>query len=160
MSLYDDYINSVSKKYFVDFLARRGVPGHAFVNVRVSLSADLEIALAAFGIYPDSGKKLSGIKSIISPTDGELKYTFDDLDWSTRFTVEASDEQAKTILKKLNEWKQETPKYSLFADGGLNCNALVAAVAKELGLRIPNGAGSTLPWFFIDELRVLQEVNK
>ncbi len=156
MSLYDDYINSVSKKHFVDFLARKGAPGHAFINVRVSLRADLEIVLATFGLYPDAGKKLAAVKSIFTPVSGQITFGFDDLAWDTKYTVKLSDEQIKTVLQKLTDWKLDVPKYSLFANNGLNCSALIGEIAKLLALKVPTTAGTSLPWSFIKELQTLQ----
>lgn len=156
MSLYDDYINSVAKKHFIDFLARKGAPGHAFISVRVSLREDFEIVLAIFGLYPDGEKKLAAIKSIFSPVSGQITFKFDDMAWDTSYIVKLTDDQAEAVLQKLNEWKAETPKYSLFANNGLNCNALVGEVAKLMSLKVPTTAGSSFPWIFIDELQAVQ----
>ena len=56
----------------------------------------------------------------------------------------------------MNEWKSDTPKYSLFANNGLNCNGLVGQLAALLNLKIPDTAGKSLPWNFIKELKDAQ----
>ena len=70
--LYDDYINSTSKRPFVAFLARKGVPGHAFVGVGVDLESGLRVYERFFGMYPDSAGKMSSVNLIFSKTSGRL----------------------------------------------------------------------------------------
>ena len=100
MSLYDDYINSVAKVYYVDFLGRVGVPGHAFVNVRVSIDATVSIVLATFGLYPDNGKKMAAIKSLFTPVSGKITFTFDDIAWDTKYTIMPTNEQVVAVIQK------------------------------------------------------------
>ncbi len=155
--LYDDFINSVSKKPFVSFLGRKGSTstiGHAFVGVGVELDAGLLLFERFFGLYPKDGA-LAGLKSSFGPQSGKLDRTWDDLAWDTELRRFIDDNQKAAVLAHFNEWSATPPKYSLTGNGGMNCNGLVAAVAATVSLKVPGGAGSTRPWRYIEQLKEL-----
>jgi hypothetical protein len=152
--LYDDYINSTSKKPFVAFLGRIGVPGHAFIGVGVDLNSDLRVYERLFGLYPDSAGKLSSLKLIFGKTSGKLDYQWADLKWDTSYVKQISDAERSAVIAQMELWAKNAPKYSLLGNGGKNCNILAEDVAKSLKLKVPDGAGTTLPWHFIDKLKL------
>lgn len=153
--LYDDYINSTSKQPFVAFLGRQATSstiGHAFVAVGVRLDATLLVYERFFGLYPKDGS-LAAVKSVFGPTSGKLDATWEDVTWDTEFRRSISDSQRAQVLTQFGKWSSEAPQYSLTANGGLNCNGLVGDVARSLGMRVPEGAGTTRPWKFIEALK-------
>lgn len=155
--LYEDYVNSTSKKSFVAFLGRKGSSstiGHAFVGVGVELNAGLHVFERFFGLYPKNGT-LAGLKSSFGPQSGALDHTWSDLAWDTELRRFINDHQKTAVMAKFSEWSADAPKYSLIENGGVNCNGLVSAVATSIDLKLPNGAGSTRPWKFIELLKQL-----
>jgi hypothetical protein len=155
--LYDDYINSTSKQPFVSFQGRKATLdtiGHAFVGVGVQIDSGLRVYERFFGLYPKDGV-LAAIKSVFTPATGLLDQTWNDLAWDTQLIQSIDDSQKALVLAKFDEWTSSTPQYSLTANNSLNCNALVAAVAQSVGLKVPSGAGSTRPWKFIEALKAL-----
>lgn len=153
--LYDDYINSASKRPFVTFLARSGVPGHAFVAVGVELNAGLYVYERFFGFYPKDGGTLDQVKLVFSKTSGQLDYKWKDTSWTTSYRVFMNEAQRKDVFTIVNAWTGAAPKYSLTASGGKNCNVFAAEVAKAIGLKVPDGAGSTPPAVYIQKLQAL-----
>ena len=155
--LYDYYINSVSKRPFVSFLGRKGSSstiGHAFVGVGVELDAGLLLYERFFGLYPKDGA-LEGIKSSFGPATGKIDRTWDDLAWDTELRRFIDDQQKSAVLVHFSVWSAAPPKYSLTGNGGINCNGLVSAVVKTVQLKVPDGAGATRPWKFIEALKDL-----
>jgi len=153
--LYDDYINSVSKKPFVSFLARKGSTsslGHAFVGVGVELDAGLLLFEKFFGLYPKDGA-LAGVKSSFGPQSGKIDRTWDDIAWDTELRRFIDEERKASVLQKFQEWNASPPQYSLIGNGGINCNGLVSAVAEAIELTVPSGAATTRPWKFIESLK-------
>lgn len=151
--LYDDYLNSTSKQPFVMFLARNGIPGHAFVGVGVQLSADLIVYERFFGYYPTGEDKLADAKLIFGKTSGALNYKWKDVSWDVTFRRDVDEKQKQAAIAVTDRWKGNDPKYNLFALGGKNCSAFVAEVAAAIGLTAPSGAGSMLPGSYIEKLR-------
>lgn len=153
--LYDDYINSTSKEPFVAFLARQatlGTVGHAFVGVGVQLDSSLLVYERFFGLYPKDGS-LAAVKSIFSPVSGKLDANWDDLSWDTELRRTINDSQKTQVLLQFQRWSSAAPEYSLAGNGGINCNGLIADVARALDMKVPGGAGTTRPWKFIEGLR-------
>lgn len=153
--LYDDYINSSSKKPFVAFLGRRGSTdsiGHAFVGVGVQIDSGLRVYERLFGLYPKDGV-LAAIKSAFSKQAGQIDYQWKDLKWDSEVIKLIDDPTKQAVLKQFAKWSATAPEYSLTENGGVNCSGLVAAVAKLAGLSVPSGAGSTRPWKFIENLK-------
>lgn len=155
--LYDDYINSTSRKSFVAFLGRKGSTstiGHAFVCLGVELEAGLHVYERFFGLYPKDGA-LTGLKSSFSSQSGKIDQAWEDLAWDTELRRFISDHQKAAVMAHFTEWSAAPPKYSLTENGGINCNGLVSAVAKSVNLKVPGGSDSTRPWRFIELLKKL-----
>lgn len=155
--LYDDYINSTSKIPFVSFLGREGSlnsVGHAFIAVGVRLNATLIVYERFFGLYPENGS-LAAVKSVFTPTSGKIDMTWADTSWDTEVNRTIDANQKTKVLAKFNEWNSAAPQYSLLAHGGLNCNGLIAEVARSIGMSAPPNAGSTRPWKYIKALEKL-----
>lgn len=153
--LYDDYINSTSKQPFVAFLGRVATPstvGHAFISLGVRLDANVLVYERFFGLYPRDGS-LAAVKSVFGPTSGKLDATWADVIWDTEFIQDVDDSQKTAALAQFEKWKSDAPEYSLTGNGGINCNGLVGDIARSLGLSVPNGAGTTRPWKFIEALK-------
>lgn len=153
--LYDDYINSMSRQPFVAFLGREATPstiGHAFVALGMSLDAGLIVYERFYGLYPKDGV-LAAVKSVFSPTSGKLDVTWADVSWDTEFRRDIDDDKKAIALTQFQKWGSDAPQYSLLGNSGLNCNGLVGDVATSLGLKVPNGAGTTRPWKFINALK-------
>ena len=151
--LYDDYINSTSKQPFVIFLARKGVPGHAFVGIGVQLEASLIVYERFFGYYPVGSNKLSEAKLVFSKTTGALDYKWKDATWDVKYRKDFDDVKRQAALGVADTWQGNDPKYNLFALGGKNCSVFAGEVAKAIGLKVPSGAGSMLQADFIAKLR-------
>lgn len=154
--LYDDYINSTSKQPFVSFLGREGSPssvGHAFVGVGVTLDATLYVYERFFGLYPASSGVLVAVKSLFTRTSGRLDVTWADVKWDTEFRRPIDDDQKAVVLSRFEKWTSVAPEYSLLANDGKNCNALVGDVAASVSLSVPSGAGTTRPWKYIEALK-------
>lgn len=157
--LYDDYINSKSKQHFVAFLARKGVPGHAFVATGVKLEAGLVVYERFFGYYPAGDKadgKATTVKMVFSKTSGALEYKWSDTNWDVEYVANIDPDKKAAVLAVIDEWRKNDPKYNLFASGGKNCSAFASEVADTAGLKAPAGAGTTLP---IDYIRQLKTAN-
>lgn len=151
--LYDDYINSTSKQPFVAFLARKGVPGHAFVGIGVKLEAGTFVYERFFGFYPLAGGKASEVKLVFGKVSGALDYKWKDTAWDEAYVVRVDDAQKTAALAVADRWKATDPKYNLFASGGANCSAFAAEVAVAVGLKAPQGAGGMLPAAYIEKLK-------
>ena len=94
--LYDDYINSVSKRPFVSFLARESPgsidkPGHAYIGVGVELDNGLLVYEKLLGYYPVDESTWGEIKASFSTASGELKSKIDDVAWDVEFRVNTDD---------------------------------------------------------------------
>ncbi len=153
--LYDDYINSTSKLPFVTFLGRQATlstVGHAFVGVGVQLDATLLVYERFFGLYPKDGS-LAAVKSVFGPTSGKLDATWADVSWDTEFRRYMDDSQKALVLAQFLKWSSDSPDYSLVGNGGINCNGFVADVARSIGMKVPDDAGTTRPWKFIVALK-------
>lgn len=155
--LYDDYINSVSKKPFVAFLGRKATTstiGHAFVGAGVELEAGLLLYERFFGLYPKDGN-LAAVKSVFTKQSGKLDRTWDDLTWDTELRRFIDADHRSAVLALFTKWSAAAPSYSLTANNGMNCNSLVGDVAKSVKLNVPSGAGDTRPWKYIEALKTL-----
>lgn len=152
--LYDDYINSKSKQPFVAFLARKGLPGHAFVGVGVRLEAGLVVYERFFGYYPTGANKAEQTKLVFGKTSGALEHRWADTSWDLNYVVQVDDTKKAAALKVADTWRSNDPKYNLFAREGKNCSSFAAEVAVAAGLVAPSGAGSMLPINFIEKLKV------
>lgn len=153
--LYDDYINSTSKQPFVAFLGRQGSSstiGHAFVGVGVRLNATLLVYERFYGLYPNNGA-LAAVKSVFSPVSGKLDASWDDVSWDAELSRSVDANQKVKVLAQFDKWSSAAPQYSLVANGGINCNGLIADVARNLNMNVPGGAGTTRPWKFIEALK-------
>ena len=151
--LYDDYINSTSKIPFVAFLARGGFPGHAFVGIGVSLNAGLIVYERLFGYYPVGGDKVAEAKLVFGKTSGTLDYKWKDTDWSQNYRVSVDKAKHDAAIAVADQWLKNDPKYNLFAAGGKNCSSFAGEVARAVGLKVPEGAGTMLPIDYISRLR-------
>ena len=151
--LYDDYINSTSKQPFVIFLARKGIPGHAFVGIGVQLEASLIVYERFFGYYPTGTDTLSQAKLVFGKTSGALDYKWKDTNWDVKYRRDVNDAKRLAALEIADRWQSNDPKYNLFALGGKNCSVFVGEVAVAIGLKSPSGAGSMLPADYIAKLR-------
>lgn len=151
--LYDDYMNSTSKEPFVAFLARKGAPGHAFVALGVRLNAGLKVYERFFGLYPDDTGKLASLKLVFGRTTGRLDYRWADTRWDVAFERSVSPEQMAQVKAQFARWSENTPTYALLGNGGKNCSMLVGDVARSIGMKVPDGAASSLPWDFVESLR-------
>lgn len=154
--LYDDYINSTSKEPFVAFLARGGVPGHAFVAIGVRLNAGLEVYERFFGYYPAGDGKLSQAKLVFGKESGKLDYRWADLSWDETYRVSIDDTKRAAALAVIERWRSKDPKYNLFALGGKNCSVFASEVAVAIGLKAASGPGAMLP---VDYIRALRRIN-
>jgi hypothetical protein len=153
--LYDDYMNSTSKQSFISFQGRKASidsVGHAFVGVGIQLDASLRYYERLFGLYP-SGGVLVALKSAIRRTSGRLDLTWKDLAWDTEIIKQVDEETHNRVLATFDKWTDSAPQYSLLGNGALNCNGLLAEVAKDVGLIVPGGAGTTRPWKFIEAIK-------
>ncbi len=153
--LYEQYLNSPSKQPFVSFLGRQGslsTVGHAFIGVGVRLDATLIVYERLFGLYPKDGA-LAGLKSVFGPTSGKLDRDWADMSWDVELTRSIDLTAKAKVVAQLDKWKSDAPEYSLVGNGGANCNILVGDVARSLGMKVPQGAGSTRPWKFIEALK-------
>ena len=155
--LYDDYINSTAKKPFVAFLARNGVPGHAFVGIGVQIDSGQLVYEALYGYYPGDSGMLASVKLLFSKVSGAIDYKWQDISWDVTYKVTVDDSQKAAALNVAKQWQSTDPKYNLINSGGKNCSAYVAEVAKAIGLSAPNGAGNMLP---INYIRALRDFNK
>ncbi len=158
--LYDDYINSSSKRPFVSFLARKSfgnltVPGHSFVAIGTEIEAGLLFYEAIFGYYPKDESTLNEVKAVFRKVDGVLEFKFKDIGWDFEYRVSIFEDQKSAALAIVDKWKSSDPKYNLLALGGKNCSSFAAEVASSIGLRIPEGPGTKLPLTFMTELRGL-----
>lgn len=153
--LYDDFINSTSKKPFIAFLARKNAPvGHAFVGVGVRLKEDLKVFERFFGYYPDGQGKAITLKLIFSKTSGKLGQEFEDLSWTVSHEAFVTEEAKAEALAVADTWANNDPKYNLFANDGKNCNVFASEVAKSVGLKLPTESpGTTFPWVYIQKLK-------
>ncbi|MNR31815.1 hypothetical protein D3C85_1493510 [compost metagenome] len=130
--LYNDYVNSTFRQPFVSFLGRKASTqsvGHAFVGVGVQWDANLRYYERLFGLYPDGGAFVA-LKSVITPTIGPLDLTWNDLGWDTEIIKSVDDDTHAKLLATLDKWKNSAPQYSLLGNDALNCNGLMAEVAK------------------------------
>lgn len=150
-SLIELFENSKTKKPYIQFAARGGVPGHAFVIFGVELDNGLLFEKGVFGFYPAEGGKLTPVKLLFS-TDGEITFKWKDLERDLLFRVDVDDDKQTAAEAVLVKWKDE--KYSLF---GNNCSTLAGEVASAIGMRLPGQSpGSTLP---IDYKQALEDIN-
>lgn len=151
--LYDDYINSNSKQPFIAFLARKGVPGHAFVGIGVRLEAGLTVYERFFGYYPVASGTASEVKLVFGKVSGALDYKWKDTAWDEAYIVQVDDARKASAIAVADKWKGADPKYNLFASGGKNCSTFASEVAAAVGLKVPSGAGSMLPSTYIEKLK-------
>ncbi|HRD89175.1 MAG TPA: hypothetical protein PK752_13115 [Accumulibacter sp.] len=151
--IYDDYINSASKQPFVAFLARKGIPGHAFVGIGVRLEAGLIVYERFFGYYPAANGAASEVKLIFGKASGALDYKWKDTAWDEAYVVQVDDARKASAIAVADKWKGADPKYNLFASGGKNCSTFASEVAAAVGLKVPSGAGSMLPATYIEKLK-------
>jgi len=157
--LYDDYINSSSRKLFVSFFARSlaiDSPGHSFVAIGVELDNGLTVYERFMGLYP-AGGILKSFKSAITPVDGAIAQKFADLDWSVEYQVDVTVTQHRAATEVTDRWLADTTRYSLLAQGGSNCNLFAAEVAQAIGLSTPKAADKTLPQIFIKRIAELND---
>lgn len=153
--LYDLYLNSTSKEPFVAFLGREGstsTVGHAFVGVGVRLDATLIVYERFYGLYPKDGA-LAAVKSVFTPVSGKLDATWGDVYWDTELNQPIDASQKLKVLAQFDKWSSAAPQYSLVGNGGINCNGLVGDVARSVGMKVPDGSGTTRPWKFIKALK-------
>lgn len=153
--LFNDYINSTSKHYFVSFLGREGTTatiGHSFVGVGIQIEATLRLYERLFGLYPKDGT-LAAVKSVFTKTSGKIDRTWDDITWDTELFIPIDEAKRNLVLAKFQEWSSNAPEYALLGNGAINCSGLVAEVAKLTGLKVPDGAGTTRPWRYIEALK-------
>jgi hypothetical protein len=156
--LYDDYINSVSKKPFASFLARTsdnglGKPGHSYVAIGVELDNGLRVYERVFGYYPKNETAFEEVKAIFTKVSGDIRSKIEDVSWKVEYRVPLDEAKHQAALKVIDKWRQNDPKYNLFANGGKNCSSFAAEVAQAVGLKVPAGAGSKFPINFMTELR-------
>jgi hypothetical protein len=151
--LYEDYINSTSKQPFVLFLARKGVPGHAFVGIGVQLNAGLIVHERFFGYYPSGGGKFAEAKLVFGKSSGALDYKWKDTKWDVTYRKDVDERTKQAAIAVADRWKSNDPKYNLLSLGGKNCSSFAAEVAKAVSLNVPAGAGAMLPIDYIDKLR-------
>lgn len=151
--LYDDYVNSTSKRPFVAFLARGGFPGHSFVGLGVTLEAGLRVFERLYGYYPVADDKVESAKLLFSKTSGAIEQRWKDTSWEVSYILAIGDSERWAVIGVLDRWKSSDPKYNLVASGGKNCSSLVGEVAAEAGLKVPGGAGSLLPVAYIRKLK-------
>lgn len=151
--LYGEYINSTSKQPFVAFLARKGVPGHAFVGIGVRLEAGLTVYERFFGYYPAASGKASEVKLVFGKVSGALDYKWKDTAWDEAYVVQVDDVRRASAIAVADKWKGADPKYNLVASGGKNCSTFASEVASAVGLMAPSGAGSMLPASYIEKLK-------
>lgn len=151
--LYDDYINSKSKQPFVAFLARKGIPGHAFIGIGVRLEAGLIVYERFFGYYPAAGGVASEVKLVFGKVSGAIDYKWKDTIWDETYVVQVDDARKAFAMAVADKWKGADPRYNLFASGGKNCSTFAAEVAASVGLKAPDGAGSMLPASYIEKLK-------
>jgi len=150
-SLVELFENSKSRKPYIQFAARGGVPGHAFVIFGVELDNGLMFEKGVFGFYPADGGKLTPVKLLFS-TDSEITFKWKDLERDLLFRVAVDDDKQKAAEAVLVKWQDA--KYSLF---GNNCSTLAGEIASAIGMRLPGQSpGSTLP---IDYMQALKDIN-
>ena len=159
--LYDDYVNSASKKPFVAFLARKsphsaGKPGHSFVGIGVEVDNGELIYLRLYGYYPNSSDVLTEVKALFSKVSGDIHEDIQDVSWTVQYRVDVDDAVLAKAQAVFDSWKSADPKYNLLALGGKNCSSLVAETAAAIGLKVPSGAGSTFPVNYVQALKDLK----
>ena len=160
--LYDDYINSRSKRPFASFLARAsdgslGKPGHSYVAIGVELDNAFRVYERILGYYPKNSDTFELLKAAFSRVTGDIRMELADVAWQVEYRVPLNEEKHKAALRVADTWMKNDPKYNLFANGGKNCSAFAAEVAQSIGLKVPSGAGSKFPMAFMTELRDLNK---
>ncbi len=158
--LYDDYINSKSKQPFVAFLGRKGstsTVGHSFVGTGVQIDSGLRVYERLFGLYPKDDSAIVGVKSAFSKTSGKLDYKWSDISWDTEIIRTVDEMTKKAVLAHFSAWSKDAPEFSVIANGGINCNVLTSLVAKTCSMKVPDGAGTTRPWKYIEALKDLNK---
>lgn len=162
--LYDDYINSSSRRPFISFLARRsgedadrGFPGHSYIAEGFEIDNGLKIYTRILGYYMQDESVKSLFKGVLSKTSGKLDQKLEDILWDVNFTVLVDEAQTKKAGAVIDKWMKEDPSYNLFASGGKNCSSFASEVAVAIGLKVPSNPGSKLPIKFMRELRDLNK---
>lgn len=123
--IYPD--NNVSQKPIIEFRARKGKPGHAFVAVGREYDNGLTAFYAIAGFYP----KGNDLKSVLSGP-GQINYKWVDTSSDVVFRVNITWEQEAKTIKTISEW--DSKRYEFLWQ---NCTHLVRQVANDLGLRVP-----------------------
>jgi hypothetical protein len=149
--VYKDLRKPGSKSsYAVAFVARAGVPGHAFVIFGFDDPAKQACVVEGFGFYP-----VSAAKAAFGSVPGKIVDEYRDKTgvWKagTYLVVLVERElfdRAEAVRKKWAAGKD----YRLLA---ADCVTFQSEVAKVLGLKTPNRTDAQLPTHFAEKLREL-----
>lgn len=144
--------NNVSSRPIVEFRARTGVPGHAFILLGRELDNGFVVFNSVVGFYPDHDQKLWGLKLFVS-TPGQVTATLYDASSDVAFRVNVTPVQEQKISAVMKKWDDKN--YSLFSR---NCVSLAIEVAYTLRLSVPGGDFVHLtPHSFVVGLKSLNE---
>ena len=160
--LYDDYINSVSKNPFVAFLARKspgsgGFPGHAYTGIGVILDNGLRVYERLLGYYPASDATMNEVKAALSQVSGKIDASTEDAGWDVEYRVMIDSAKRNRAIGVADRWMGAYPKYNLLSFGGKKCNNFMAEVAAAIGLKVPEGPGTTFPLNYVTALKKLHQ---
>lgn len=132
--LYSLYKNSSSKKPYVTFLARSGVPGHSFVSLGEELDNGLLFQKGTYGFYPKKDGLVEIVKLLFSSSrPGTINFKLDDLENDVAYRVSIDYDQLVKAEGVLKAWGDK--KYTLY---GNNCSTFASEVAKAVGLKLPS----------------------
>lgn len=144
--------HSSSTKYFVDFKARSGFPGHAFVYIGRELDNGLSVVEAVAGFYPsEDGKSRAALKNI-AHGPGIVTAKLTDLASTVSFRVYRTSNEITEILSKIEGFNDQD--YALLEN---NCLDLVNQVATLVGIR--TGDTSIFPYAALLELQRRNDIR-
>ena len=127
------------------FLARAGLPGHAFVAFGSDSKEDLACLSRAFGFYPDGGK------GVVGPVPGQIVDESRKAPGETLLILKVDRKDFEKAEAIRAAWTRK--RYKLRTS---DCNTYVIETAKALGLKVPDRGATDLP---IDWVRKLTEAN-
>lgn len=141
-----------TSKSFVEFRARSGFPGHAFIFFGMELDNGLTYVKGIAGFYPTpDGSKRQALKNVANGP-GIVGASLKDFRADVSFKVYPSAEEMDKIfveVKKFNGYN-----YDLLAK---NCVDLVTAVSKTVGIRTKGL--SAFPFSAMRELRKRNQIR-
>ena len=96
-----------------------------------------------------NARAINDVKGTSTSVSGDLTSALPDLTWKTEYRVSVTEARHTAALDIFDKWMSNDPNQ------GKNCNSFVSEVASAMGLKVPDGAGSTFPFNFIEALKSL-----